>query len=202
MLKIGLTGGIGSGKTTASHHFEQLGVPIIDTDLIARELVAPGQPCLRKIEAEFGSELIQADGTLDRLGLRALVFQSDEPRKRLEAILHPAIRQVVQQRIQALDGPYCIIVIPLLLERGWEPIVDRVCVVDVPPELQIQRASFRDAADRQNIAAIMRSQVDRATRLKAADDVIDNSNSIDNIASQIAALHKKYLALGAVRSPA
>lgn len=200
MLIIGLTGGIGSGKSTVSHHFESLGVPVIDADVIARELVAPGQPALQEIAQQFGPELISADGTLDRAQLRQRVFEDDEERKRLEAILHPKVRDSMSQRVAALRDSstppaYCVLSIPLLIESGWTGLIQRVLVVDASPAQQEQRASQRDALSPKQIRAIIRSQVDRDTRLAAAGDVIHNDADIAALQAQVEALHRRYLQL-------
>ena len=144
MLRIGLTGGIGSGKSTVAALFAHRGIPVIDTDVIARELVGPGQPALAEIAREFGNDLVTANGELDRGRLRQRVFDDPAARRRLEAILHPRIRAAVQQRLAALDTPYCLIVIPLLVETKFDEFVDRVLVVDVDEEYQRERTSRRD----------------------------------------------------------
>jgi len=204
MLIIGLTGGIGSGKSTVSHHFESLGVPVIDADVIARELVGPGQLALQEIVQQFGPELLMADGTLDRAQLRQRVFESDakhdNDRKRLEAILHPKVRDSMSQHVTALRDSstppaYCILSIPLLIESGWTDLIQRVLVVDASPAQQQQRASQRDELSKEQISAIIRNQVDRDTRLAAADDVIHNDTDITALQAQVEALHQRYLQL-------
>lgn len=200
MLIIGLTGGIGSGKSTVAHYFETLGVPVIDADIIARELVAPGQPALQSITRQLGPELLLADGSLDRAQLRQRVFANDEERKRLEAILHPKIRERLCQRVRALrerntPPAYCILSIPLLIESGWTDLVQRVLVVDTSPAQQLQRTSQRDGLSPAHVSAIIRSQTDRDTRLAVADDIIHNDVDIPSLQAQVEILHRRYLQL-------
>jgi dephospho-CoA kinase len=200
MLIIGLTGGIGSGKSTVSHHFESLGVPVIDADIITRELVAPGQPALQEIAQQFGPDILLADGTLDRAQLRQRVFEHDDERKKLEAILHPRVRESMRQRVTTLRDsnpppPYCILSIPLLIESGWTELIQRVLVVDASPTQQRQRASQRDGLNMEQINAVISSQVDRDTRLAAADDIIHNDADIAALHAQIDTLHQRYLQL-------
>lgn len=199
MLKIGLTGGIGSGKSTVAHYFSDYGVPVIDTDQLARELVLPGSPTLQLIVDTLGGWVLDEQGGLDREALRDRVFREPAMRKELEGILHPAIAAELLQRLSRLQSPYCVIVIPLLLESGWQRYVDQILVVDLPEKLQIERATRRDNSDKGSIARIMASQCDRAERLAAADDVIDNSHGADTLPSQVERLHDKYLELAAHR---
>jgi dephospho-CoA kinase len=200
MLIIGLTGGIGSGKSTVARRFEALGVPVIDADAIARQLVAPGEPALRDIAAVFGAHVITSAGELDRAQLRARVFANPDERQALEAILHPKVRGEIQRRIAALSAEYCILSIPLLIESGWQDSVQRVLVVDCPAAVQLERAAQRDGASRANIQAIMDNQVDRQTRLAAADDVITNDGSLAALHAQVDALHQRYRALASERA--
>ena len=155
MLIIGLTGGIGSGKSTVAEYIAQLGVPVIDSDRISRELVVPGSPALGEIAAAFGPEMILEDGTLDRSRLRRQVFADPQQRRRLEAILHPRIYAEMRRRIQALDTPYCVLVIPLLLETGATAMVDRVLVVDAPESLQRQRVKRRGGMEDETLEAVL-----------------------------------------------
>lgn len=194
MLRIGLTGGIGSGKSAAAAAFSRLGVPVIDADIIARDVVKPGCPALTDIAAVFGQEVLLSDDSLDRKALRQRIFAEPELRKRLEAILHPRIRESMQQRLDALDAPYAILVIPLLLESGQRDMVDRILVVDTPENLQIQRTSTRDGVSAGDVEAIMAAQCDRDTRLAAADDLLINDDSLEILESRVAALHQRYLA--------
>jgi dephospho-CoA kinase len=181
VLKVALTGGIASGKTTVSNLFAALGVPVIDTDVIAREVVAPNQPLLAEIFQVFGTDLRRADGSLDRAALRRHVFADPALRRRLEAITHPAIDAAMQQQLKALpeQTPYALLVIPLLLEAGWQDRIDRVLVVDCPETLQVQRLVARDGVDTDAAWRMVRSQASREARLQAADDVIENDGSLD-----------------------
>ena len=195
MLVIGLTGGIGSGKSTVAQQFESLGVPVIDADVITRELVKPGQDALNEIEAYFGSEVIQADGQLNRAWLRAFIFDNPDERKVLEGILHPRARKNAQKRIANLKTPYCILCVPLLIESGWTDMVQRVLVVDLSRELQIQRTVERDGISRKQAEAIIDTQINRNARLAAADDILTNTDDKASLLKQVDALHKKYLQL-------
>jgi dephospho-CoA kinase len=193
---VGLTGGIGSGKSTVADLFRQQGVPIIDADAIGHQLVSPGQPCLDAIVTAFGDTVLNSDGTLDRDQLRQQVFNSPEKRRELENIMHPAIRDAMRQQAQQFAAPYAIFVIPLLLEAGQQQMVDRILVVDCSEEQQIQRVRQRDHLDTAQIRAIMAAQVDRETRLAAADDVVINSGSREALAQAVLQLHQRYLSLG------
>jgi dephospho-CoA kinase len=200
MLIIGLTGGIGSGKSTISQYFEELGVPVIDADQLTRELVNPGQPALHEIAEQLGAEFITPSGELDRSRLREHIFAQPEQRQILEAILHPRARDAAEQQLAALragDNPpaYVILSVPLLIESGWTDLVQRVLVVDVDPAVQRQRASQRDGLSTEQIEAAMHSQVDRDTRLAAADDVIRNDSDLSALQAQVTALHQQYLQL-------
>lgn len=193
MLKIGLTGGIGSGKTAASDHFARLGAEIIDTDLLSRELVEPGQPALKEIVATFGGQILAPDGHLDRPRLGRQVFSNPKARQQLEAILHPRIRAAMLARAEQSQAPYVIFVIPLLLETGQQALVDRVLLIDVPEDLQRTRVAARDGLDDARISGILQAQTDRATRLRNADDVICNDGDIARLHAAIEELHQKYL---------
>jgi dephospho-CoA kinase len=195
MLRIGLTGGIGSGKSTVAALFARRGIPVIDTDVIARELVGPRQPALAEIARELGDDLVTANGELDRGRLRQRVFDDPAARGRLEAILHPRIRAVVQQRLAALDTPYCLIVIPLLVETKFDEFIDRVLVVDADEEYQRERTSRRDGVSSDAVARIMAVQATRRERLARADDVISNSGRIEDLEPEIERLHARYLRL-------
>jgi dephospho-CoA kinase len=195
---VGLTGGIGSGKTTVAELFARLGAGVIDTDQIARELTAAGQPTVKQIAQRFGPDYVTADGTLDRVRMRALVFADSEARKDLEAILHPLIRDESMRRIADTSAPYVIVVVPLLLETGaYRTMVRRVVVADCDEETQIERVMRRSQLTREEVLAIMASQVSRAERLLGADDVISNNDDFAVLAIHVAALHGKYLALAA-----
>jgi dephospho-CoA kinase len=199
VFKIGLTGGIGSGKTAASDRFARLGASVIDTDLLSRELVEPGQPALAEIAQAFGRDVLDAAGRLDRAALRQCVFADPSRRRRLEAILHPRIREAMLARAEAAGGPYVICVIPLLVETGQQALVDRVLVIDAPPERQRERVIARDGVATDAVDAILASQVDRATRLAAADDVIVNDGGVAELHAQVDALHRRYIELATDR---
>jgi len=193
LLKIGLTGGIGSGKTAAGDHFARLGAEVIDTDLLSRELVEPGQPALAEIVAEFGASMLTTEGRLDRARLRDRVFDDPAARRRLEAILHPRIRDAMLARARRSTAPYVVFVIPLLFETGQQSLVDRVLLIDVPEDLQRTRVAARDHLDEAQIARIMQAQTDRASRLRQADDVICNDGSMQELRAAVEKLHREYL---------
>ena len=195
MLKVGLTGGIGSGKSTVSQHFSRLGVPIIDTDQLAREVVTPGSELLARLVEQFGTGIIGQDGSLDRAALRELVFFVPQRLQQLEALLHPAIRKALQLRLPQIDASYVIIVIPLLLEKGWHDEVDRILVVDCSEQAQLERATSRDQCGTELIQRIIAQQVTRKQRLAASDDIIHNTGSFTSLASQVETLHRRYLEL-------
>jgi len=195
MLVIGLTGGIGSGKSTVAEMFESLGVPIIDMDRIARQIVEPGQPALTQIKQAFGEKIVAANGQLNRQQLSKIIFDSVEKRQQLEAILHPLIRQETGRQLAELKSPYCIVVIPLLLESEQRSLVDRVLVVDVPESLQITRTMQRDGISAAQVHKILAAQVGRDSRLNAADDVIDNSAAMEDIRHRVDELDQQYRAL-------
>ena len=199
MLKIGLTGGIGSGKSTVCRLFQALGVCIIDADHIARQLVAPGQPALDLLIKQFGVQILQTDGTLHRAALRDLVFADPEKKRHLEQILHPLVYARLQAEMSQAGGAYCIAAVPLLLETDGAALVDRVLVVDCTPAEQIERVMLRDRLTREQTLQIMASQLSREQRLAAADDVINNSTTITQLAEQIKRLHNSYILLASVR---
>ena len=199
MLIIGLTGGIGSGKTAVSDRFARHGVPIIDTDLISRELVEPGQPALADIVAEFGSNCLGRDGRLHRARLRERVFTDPVGRRRLEAILHPRIRAAARERVAALTTPYCLVVIPLLAETGMTDLVDRVLVVDAPEAEQIHRVMARDRIDATQARAILAAQAQRDQRLALANDILENDGDFVELDRRVTALHQQYSMLAAHR---
>jgi dephospho-CoA kinase len=196
-FRVGLTGGIASGKTTVARLFEALGTPVIDTDVLARDVVAPGQPVLQQIVARFGPQVLSAEGSLDRAALRAIVFADPAARRELEQLTHPAIRALLEERSAALGGEYQILVIPLLIETGRRTPVDRVLVVDVPEELQIRRVQARDGSTAAQAKQILSAQVSRETRLAAADDVIVNDGSLGALRDRVAELHVRYRSLAA-----
>jgi dephospho-CoA kinase len=202
MFAVGLTGGIGSGKSTVADLFAELGTPVVDTDIIARELTAPGGAALEAIHALFGDVVMQADGTLDRAALRRRVFADSTALRQLEAILHPRIRQAVDRALAALDAPYALVVVPLLVETGgYRDVLDRVLVVDCPEDLQIERVTARSGLTRDEAKAILAAQTGRAERLAAADDVIVNTTTREALRADVATLHQRYLALAASVSP-
>ena len=192
-LRIGLTGGIASGKSTVADMFADLGVPVIDTDVIARDVVRPGQPALEEIREAFGAGVIAADGTLDRSAMRAIVFGDDAARRRLEAILHPKIREITIEQAETAGGAYQVIVVPLLVESSLRAFVDRVLVVDCDEEIQVVRLLERDTESEQQARKILAAQSTRDERLAIADDVIENEGSLEDTREQVLALHRSYL---------
>lgn len=190
-----LTGGIASGKTAVSGCFERLGAAVIDTDLIAREVVEPGQPALARIVEEFGAGYLDQEGRLDRRRMRDVIFSDPQQKSRLEAILHPLIAREVLRQISQLNAPYCILVIPLFAESSAYPWIDRVLVVDVSEELQLERVMARDRISREQAQSILDSQSGRSARLALADDILDNSGSFAGLCEEVEKLHEKYLGL-------
>lgn len=195
MLRVGLTGGIGSGKSTVATLFARHGAPVIDTDEIAHELLAPGQVAHAEIVAAFGREILDTHGNIDRAQLRHRVFAEPAERKRLEAILHPRIRAETARRMEGLRVPYCIAVVPLLIEAGFTDLVDRVLVVDADDLLRIQRTKARSGLGEPEIRRIMASQASRPERLQRADDVITNNSDLAHLEREVARLHGVYSAL-------
>ena len=193
--RVGLTGGIASGKSTAAKFFGALGVPILDSDQIARDVVEPGQPPLERLVERFGPKILTADGHLDRPALRDIVFSDPKARADLEALTHPAIGAALEARSAVAGGPYQILVIPLLVEKNLAAHVDRVLVVDCDEELQVRRLRDRDGSTPQQVQAILKAQASRAARLKAADDVIHNDSDMSAVRDQVATLHTRYLEL-------
>ena len=193
MLVVGLTGGIGSGKTTVADAFNALGVPVIDTDQLARELVEPGQPALDEIIAVFGKDCITPDGQLKRAYIRQQIYADAGLKSQLEDILHPKIRQRIKTLLADLRETYCIVVIPLLLETHQTDLVDRILVVDTSEKEQLTRVAARDSLSDNTIMAIMQSQADRNTRLQAADDIIVNDRDLKSLTERILELHTYYM---------
>ena len=191
-LRIGLTGGIASGKSTVAEMFADLGVPVIDTDVIAREVVRPGQPALDEIRERFGKDVFDDDGSLDRTAMRNLVFANDEARRDLEAILHPRIGAETRRQSKAANGPYQLIVVPLLAESALHEFVDRVLVVDCDEALQIQRLMARDAESVEQARRMLAAQASRAKRLAIADDVIKNNRGLAQLREQVETLDRQY----------
>lgn len=195
MFVVGLTGGIGSGKSTVADLFAELGAAVIDTDAIAHQLTASGGAVLREIHAQFGNAVMQADGTLNRAALRRRIFSDAAARRQLEAILHPRIKQQVEQALATVTAPYALIVIPLLVETGgYREMLNRVLVVDCPEEMQVARVMARSGLSRDELSAILAAQASRDRRLAAADDVVVNTASIEALRDQVTALHRHYLA--------
>lgn len=200
-FRVALTGGIASGKTAVANLFAAHRVPVIDTDVIAREVVEPGQPALAAVVDAFGAQVLAEDGRLDRPRLRDQIFGDADARRRLEAILHPAIRAEMERQSQAAGGPYQVLVIPLLVEGGRRDHVDRVLVVDVPEATQIERLVRRDGVTREQAEAALRAQASREARLAFADDVIENTGDLAALRGRVALLHEKYLKLGTRPGP-
>ena len=197
-MHIGLTGGIGCGKSTVADMFAALGVTIVDTDLIAHAMTIPGGPAMAAIAAQFGAPYLLDDGALDRVKMRALVFSDPAAKLRLEAILHPLIRAGAEPEAQAATGAYLMFVVPLLIESGnWRHRLARVLAIDCPEALQIARVMARNGMQEAQVKAIMAAQVTRPVRLAAADDVITNDDKITALAPQVAALHRLYMAISA-----
>ena len=192
-FRVALTGGIASGKTTVANLFAALGVSVIDTDVIARQVVEPGQPALAAVVETFGTDVLDADGRIDRRHMRERVFGDADARRRLEAILHPAIRAEMERQSREAGGPYQLLVIPLLVESGRRDHVDRVLVVDVPEATQVERLVRRDAVPREQAEAALRAQATREARLAFADDVIENTGDMAALTARVAELHRGYL---------
>lgn len=197
MLRIGLTGGIGSGKSTVAALFAEHAVPVIDADAIAHRLTLPDGIATEKIIQAFGTDILAPDKSLDRKRLAARVFNDPSQRARLEAILHPLIRAEMQSAIHEVMAPYCLLVIPLLIETQQQDLVDRILVVDVDENTQIQRTRARDGRSADEIRAILAAQIDRSQRLKQAHDCITNNGDIAALKAQVDALHRNYISLAA-----
>ena len=192
---LGLTGGIGSGKSAAAAHFAQLGIDLVNADQAARWVVEPGRPALAQIAAHFGADILQADGSLDRAALRARVFQDAEQRRWLERLLHPLIRQEIIEVLARATSPYAILESPLLIESGQSQLCQRVLVIDVPEAVQISRTVSRDGNDEAQVRAIMAAQASRRERLAKADDVIVNDRDLTWLQQEVERLHRFYLTL-------
>ena len=193
MYIVGLTGGIASGKTAVSNRFAALGISVIDTDVIARELVEPGQPILEQVAAAFGKKILTRKGRLRRRKLREMIFSDPEKQDLLESILHPAIRTEARRRVSETDGEYCVVVIPLLTESGHFDWLDRVLVVDVPESTQVERLMARDDVTEDQARSSLAAQASREARLRLADDVIDNSGDEYHLDEAVRDLHETYL---------
>ncbi len=194
MLKIGLTGGIGSGKSTVSKLFQDLGITVIDADICAHQLVEPGQPALHLLEQTFPG-VINEDSSLNRAKLRDIVFSDSSKKQQLENIMHPLVYAQIESEIKNLDSHYCILAIPLLLETNMASLVDRILVIDCSVETQLERVRKRDKLSKQRISSIIASQISREKRLLQADDIIDNSKSATQLAEQVKKLHNLYISL-------
>jgi dephospho-CoA kinase len=200
-LVVGLTGGIGSGKSAAAAEFGRLGATVVDTDAIAHELTQAGGAAVAQVRRLFGDDFVDATGAMDRAKMRALAFRDSAAKKQLEQLLHPMIRAESERRIAAAGGPYVVHVVPLLVESpGYRQRVARVLVVDCPDDLQVERVRQRSSLAEDEVRRIIASQAKREARLAAADDVIDNSGSLDALHKQVRALHAKYLGLSGARS--
>lgn len=199
MLKVGLTGGIGCGKSTVAAIFADLNVPVLDADDTAHRLVEKGQPALVQIRQTFGPDILNPDGSLNRQNLRELVFSDPKQKQKLESILHPLIYKALQAKLEQLTAPYCIISIPLLFETDMTHFVDRILVIDCPVEKQIERVKVRDGLSLERIQSIIDSQVSRVFRKAKADDLIDNSAADYGLAEQVKKLHNLYLSISACR---
>jgi len=196
-FRVALTGGIASGKSTVAGRFAARGVPVIDTDVIARVVVEPGQPALAEVVATFGPDVLGPDGRLDRRRLREIIFADAGARRRLEAILHPAIRVEMERQSRAAGGAYQLLVIPLLTEGGRRDHVDRVLLVDVPEAVQVERLMRRDSVSQEQATASLAAQATRAARLAMADDVIENAGRAEDLEARVEELHGRYLGLAA-----
>ena len=193
MFRVGLTGGIASGKTTVAALFTELGAGLVDTDHVAREVVAAGEPGLEAIVEAFGADILLDSGDLNRSALRAIVFGDPDERRKLEALLHPLIRTRTLAQLEALEAPYAVVVVPLLVETDFAQFVDRVLVVDCPRELQLERLVRRDQISAADAEAILAAQVDRETRSAHADDILDGSQSLPMTRERVGILHTDYL---------
>ncbi len=193
MFRVGLTGGIASGKTTVAALFTDLGAGLVDTDRVAREVVAAGEPGLEAIVEAFGADILLDSGDLNRSALRAIVFGDPDERRKLEALLHPLIRARTLAQLETLEAPYAVVVVPLLVETDFAQFVDRVLVVDCPRKLQLERLVRRDQISAADAEAILAAQVDRETRSAHADDILDGSQSLPMTRERVGILHTDYL---------
>lgn len=192
---IGLTGGIGSGKTAVSDSFEALGIDVVDADLASRVVVQKGKPCLLKIAQHFGEDILTKEAELDRAKLREIIFKSEEEKNWLESLLHPAIANQIQDELNASKSPYTILVSPLLLETNQKDFCSKVLVVDVPVETQVERTLKRDGVSKEQVQAIINSQISRNDRLNLADEVIVNDGTLEDLEIAVKILHEKFLSL-------
>ena len=190
---IGLTGGIGSGKTAVSETFEKLGITVVDADLASRVVVEKGKPCLEEIAKHFGNDILNENDELNRAKLREIIFNSDSEKLWLESLLHPAIAEQIKDELNASKSPYTILVSPLLLETNQRDFCDKVLVVDVPIELQMERTTKRDGVSEDQVKSIIKSQINRDERLQLADEIIINEGSIEDLEMIVRELHKKLI---------
>lgn len=197
MLKVGLTGGIGSGKSAAARHFADLGVSCVDADQVARDVVEPGEPALARIAAHFGPEILDENGALDRAALRCIIFSDESEKGWLEALLHPLIRERIQQTLEGFSGPYALLVSPLLFESGQDVLVDCAVVVDVDEATQVARTRQRDGVDEVQVRRILSSQMGREARKARADYLIDNSQGLAQLNEQVERVHRALMARAA-----
>jgi dephospho-CoA kinase len=195
MFVVGLSGGIGSGKTAASNHFEQLGISVIDADIAARVVVEPGQVALEKIARHFGADILLADGSLNRAALRKTIFSDIDAKQWLESLLHPLINEEISNGLATANSAYAVFVSPLLLESQQRMLCDQLLIIDVPKQLQIERTMQRDSNDIEQVKRIIASQIPRQKRLGMADDVIENTAGLEQLQQQVDILHQKYLRL-------
>ncbi len=200
VYRIGLTGGIASGKSTVANLFAALGVTIVDTDLLAREVVAPGSALLPRIAEHFGAEVLQKDGSLDRAALRSRVFANPAERQWLEQLTHPAIRELADKRCESATSRYVSVAIPLLVETAGAELFDRVLVVDCSPEIQLARLQARDGTTRAEAERMLAAQASREQRLAVADDVVKNDGDLATLREQVEKLHRQYLKLASAQS--
>lgn len=202
MYVVAITGGIGSGKTTVANQFATLGIEVVDADLIAREVVEPGTPALAAIASHFGPGILDEQGRLDRRALREWIFSDPAAKSWLNALLHPIIRSEMLRQCAAANSPYCLLVVPLLVENRLTELADRVLVIDVDEATQIERTCRRDGVSLEQAQAILASQASRSERLAMADDVLDNqSGTTETIRERILALHETYLAFASQQAP-
>ena len=196
LYTVGLTGGIGSGKSTVANMFAELGASVVDADIISRAVTAPGQAVLTTIKEQFGEAYFRSDGSLDRAKMRQMVFSDDAARRALEALIHPRVRAETRRLLNAARGPYALLAVPLLIETGsYQALLSRILVVDCPEPLQITRTMARSQLSREQVIAIMAVQASRADRLRAANDVIDNGTDVSGLRPQVAHLHDLYTRL-------
>ncbi len=195
MFVVGLTGGIGSGKSTVAEMFTALKIDLVDADVAAREVVAPDTPALAKIVEHFGPDILMADGSLDRRKLRRVIFHQEQEKHWLETLLHPLIRRWLTQQISDRRSAYCLLISPLLLETGQAEMVDRILVVDVSVETQISRTLARDGGEERTARAIIEAQIGRSQRLEHGDDIIDNELPVQSLRQRVEKLHRQYLTM-------